>query len=316
MKESQNQLARLGNAVTLLQRQATTGIHHSKTIMATSPAAVPQESAEDSTTSSTIPVAAAPPVSAPNILPEQQSPPTTEGGGSTTTRMMTSSSSSSWSSHSGNVYDAPTMNLPIFIVWILPLFAIALYGHLLADVTPITIPVDPNSRQRPSTPPSAAAKKKTRVQPPNSAPSRQALSIPASWPTSYVETVKTIHKRRRRIPGFPGDIDTLFPARIKNGDSGGTNRQEEQPNKGTTTTSRTTTRSKSKRSGDRESPADDNSAKVQAQQQIKDLTREFRSSSSNKDLFRGILAAEAMRYYTMTYHEGGTYERQSIALYN
>jgi tetratricopeptide (TPR) repeat protein len=274
--------------------------------MATAPAGVPQESAEDSTSSSTVPVAAAPPVAAPNIFPEQHQsqPTTTEGGEPSTTRMMMSPSLSS--SHSGNVYDAPTMNLPIFIVWILPLFAIALYGRLLADVTPITIPVvdHQNSRQRPSTPPVAVKKK--RVQPPSSTPSRHALSIPSSWPTSYVETVKTIHKRRRRIPGFPGDIDTLFPARINGDSSGVSNRQEEH----------STTRTKSKRSGDRESAADDNSAKVQAQQQIKDLTREFRNSNDNKDLFRGILAAEAMRYYTMTYHEGGTYERQSIALYN
>lgn len=190
-------------------------------------------------------------------------------------------------------YDLPTMNLPIFFLWVLPLFCIALFSRNLADVTPKTIPVPPSPRRKPNPPtPSSAS--------PVEAPSPPA-SLPASWPTDYKKQIRTIQKRRRSIPGFAGNIH----AEVQKATVGSKKRNDKQKQ---TMTSTSTTRTEPN------SPtANNDSPRQQLQNRISELVDAY--NSGGKDLMQGILAADAMRMYDMQYHEGGTYEQPALELY-
>lgn len=183
-------------------------------------------------------------------------------------------------------YHLPTMNVPIVVFWILPLFFIAMFSRNIADVSPKEIPVNPPSPRPKPTP---------RTAPTPAAPTKNVAELPSAWPVDYRKQLKIIQKRRRSIPGFLGNIhnelEQLEPPATKD------SKPKRQPSAPTAN-----------------APDNANTPRLRLQERIAQLVQEYHDHDD--DLLRGIMAADAMRMYDLQYHEGGTYEQPAIALYH
>ena len=184
------------------------------------------------------------------------------------------------------------MTLALFVYWIIPILIIAAVSRFTVDTDVGTIPLKPSQstsrpiaipRHRPETTPS----------PPPSAPSQQPHAS-SRWPTAYRQVVTTIKRRRRHIEPDPklssSEPQTDSIPKPQDGSSPDplSQRRKQQ-----------------------------DAARNKLHNQIASLRQKYEQSPDDDDslLLAALSYADAMRYYDVQYHDGGTYERESIELY-
>ena len=213
------------------------------------------------------------------------------------------------------------------VYWILPVLCISLYGRYFADTTIPTIHVG-DAPRRPSAQQSSQAKHQqqqtaTKNQPSPQPAQRQQqqpdLLLPPSWPTAYRETVEYIQKRRRPIPGFfAGDIHQITKIAAGGGEghsaATSTTTSSGSSDPKSTQTSKSSSINKQRKTTTTQSNRQDGGRRAQFHETIQNLRDDWERHPD--DLFRGIVLAEAMRYYDLQFHEGGTYEQEALQLYD
>lgn len=197
----------------------------------------------------------------------------------------------------------PSMTVALFVCWIIPVFLIAVFGRNLADTEIPTIPVE-QQRQPRSVPMhqqtnEAARRREMKQQQPSPQPKGDTLSVPSAWPTEYSDLVQSIHRRRRHIEGFEGGISNEYKVQA-NGDT---------TNRGGATSPTTATTTKRTSSGRANDPM-----RSKFHQKISALRDDYQQHPN--DVYRAIGVADAMRFYDMQFHEGGTYELEALELYD
>jgi tetratricopeptide (TPR) repeat protein len=224
-------------------------------------------------------------------------------------------------------YNDPSMTLSLWVTWIIPLIFIAIFSRKVVDTTIPTIPVD-ETPHRPTAQLKLQRKidqeRRSQKQPtlgsPSSAPISDLLAA-KNWPTSYTEILETIYRRRRPINEFPGGIYAQL-SKIKK-----SVRQGQKQNKtevvvdmtGEAVASETPAQSQPRnnaRSGRkiRTKGRETDPTRARYLESIDELRTRIRQDPSNA--FLSIALADAMRMYDMQFHEGGTFEQESIALYD
>jgi tetratricopeptide (TPR) repeat protein len=219
---------------------------------------------------------------------------------------------------------SPSMTLALFVYWILPLLLIAAFSRRVADTDLPVIVVDPTPA------PSSAAlsrssssnrrnKKLSKAAPDFATTSslqqaspqpRDDIVLPSSWPTAYQDAVKTIYKRRRKIPGFAGAISSELEFVFSNSNKDGLDSQQNQRKGDNPTASPSNTNNNSNHRG----RSSHDPIRIQFHEKIDQLVADHRRHPH--DIFRAIAAADAMRFYDLQFHEGGTYELQALDLYD
>lgn len=220
--------------------------------------------------------------------------------------------------------DDPSMTVSMFVTWIIPLLLIALFSRKVVDTSIPTIPLD---NTPPRSPMPHKKKKRDMDDPRNRNNDQQRSPQPKknslhdllaekNWPSSYTELIETIYRRRRRIDDFPGGVSTMIrQLRLDK-------KQRSQvtvDGRGETSTHvETTSVSSAAHSSSSPSRKASSGKQVSPERQelydrIEELRIEMRQSPDN--IFIKIALADAMRTYEENYHEGGTFERECLTLY-
>jgi tetratricopeptide (TPR) repeat protein len=194
--------------------------------------------------------------------------------------------------------DEPSMTVSLFVFLVIPVLLFSLFSRLTVDtaVKPIELkgyePLE-FERRKP------AGWQRRPIQDNLSAPPPAPIpleSAPSSWPTDYQNVLSTIQSRRRRIEM---DSESVAPQR----------RPSESESSSANTNSQTNT---DKRTARRRGRADDD-ARLRVIDQINALKEVYKSKPD--DLFAALDFADAMRFYELRYHEGGTYEKKTIQMF-
>ena len=186
-------------------------------------------------------------------------------------------------------YEEPSMTIALFVYWVIPVLIFALVSRYTVDTSVPTIPIDTSPRpvqiprKRPAT--------STAV--PGAPPSPEPSAAP-SWPTAYREVVETISKRRRRI-----QVDSSPTTGASSSSS------SKQTESSATTTSTTAPASRTR---------NDDPIRQQLHEKIAQLKQQHEQNPDN--LLDALAYADAMRYYDLNYHDGGSYEQEAIAMYD
>jgi hypothetical protein len=189
------------------------------------------------------------------------------------------------------------MTISFFVYWILPLLVLAACSRYGVDTSVGHLPTDPHipmpprpNKPRPANP----------VSPP-AAPTTvdRTWAVPTqSWPTAYRTTVDRIAQRRSQWTHGPP--------------------QQEPTQTTSTSTSTTTVSSSSSTATNDRSPSTSTGAasdprKQQVLEKLEQLRRAYEAHP--RDLLGAIAYADAMRFYETQFHDGGTFEEVTIALY-
>jgi len=196
----------------------------------------------------------------------------------------------------------PSMTCALFVYWVVPVLLLAIFGRnsvntdipevKKAPARPISIQLDQDYVD------STVDSKPSRPTPsPNASP-----AISSEWPTDYQELVETINSRRRSVY----------------------NQHSPAPKKDTRTSSSSKTKSPStdRHSSDKQSPerqtpftrgATTDPQRSMFQAKIEELRQVYEEDPI--DLFKAIQFADTMRFYGLQYHDGGTFELETIEMY-
>jgi tetratricopeptide (TPR) repeat protein len=177
--------------------------------------------------------------------------------------------------------DEPSMTFALFVYWIIPVLIFAAFSRYTADteVKPIELKPSPIPYER---------KRPTPKTPAMREPSPEPSAAP-SWPTAYREITKTIKGRRRRI-----ETDAAPEQRPK--------KDSPQSQKGDASSA------SAPRRGSNTDP-------VRNQLHERIASHRKQHESHPDDIFSAISYADSMRLYDVHYHDGGSYERDAIQMY-
>jgi tetratricopeptide (TPR) repeat protein len=179
----------------------------------------------------------------------------------------------------------PSMTFALFFYWVIPVLMFAALSRFAVDTSVGTIPLQPASRPiqiKPRKRESAAA---AHVDPPSAQPNAESR-----WPTAYRQVVQTIKGRRRRIE-LSGQATPST-----HHDATSTQDQVELASP-----------------PDRERREQQDAARNQLHQKIALLQQQYEQAP--RDIFIAISLADAMRFYEVQYHDGGSYETRAIDMY-
>ena len=192
----------------------------------------------------------------------------------------------------------PSMSLALFIYWVLPVLLFAMVSRFFVDTSIPTIPIDvvkkkplhvPRSEQQR---PPQAQEVKPKTKP---APTPAAVSSLSKQPTSYQDIVEVITSRRRKS------------FQTRRGDAMGVQSVTDSPSS-SDKPSPQPTKVKETKTG---SSADPHRKKII--EQIYSLKQSYEKDPTN--LFKAMDYGDAMRFYDLQFHDGGTYEREAIQIY-
>lgn len=195
----------------------------------------------------------------------------------------------------------------MFVAWIIPLFILAAMSRYGVDTSVGTLPIDTSRPLKTKIPPQRNLQnqqhpKKTNQQAqaqtkPSSPSSSSPYPTPTSahyldsdkWPTSYRQTVAKITQRRPRWAHGPP-------------------KNEQPPPKKEAVTAKSTSTSSRPRG------ASSDPMRQQMLHRIEGLREEYYAQPDNT--FVAIDYADALRFYEMQYHDGGTFEKETIDMYS
>lgn len=197
-----------------------------------------------------------------------------------------------------------SMTFALFVTWIIPVLILAIFSRKLVDTSVKVIPTEPSSFHKEARSMKSSTINSKTLSKNLSQESHRKLnqnselfdadSFPSWAPTSYKEIVKSIKKRRRYIDSYS---DVLYSSsQILEHDS------QNDVDTNTESTSEY-------RRGISTDPV-----RSKAIMEIKKLKEEYQRHPN--DIYRAIALADSMRFYDMRYHEGGTFELESIQLFN
>lgn len=197
-----------------------------------------------------------------------------------------------------------SMMFALFITWIFPVFILAIFSRKLTDTSVPIIAIDRASssihRESHSVISSTMTSKSLHQSLPqiHQKPTPNVLhdnsnSFPSWAPVSYRKIVVLIRKRRRHIEGYSDVINSPPKVEFNSKRNANTTGSESIPEN---------------RRGISSDPVRANAIKV-----ITDLKDNYHKNPN--DIFRALALADSMRFYDMKYHEGGTFEVESIQLF-
>ncbi|GAX10114.1 hypothetical protein FisN_3Lh305 [Fistulifera solaris] len=199
-----------------------------------------------------------------------------------------------------NNNDEPSMTVSLFVFLVIPVLLFSLFSRLTVNTN--VKPIELNGyeplqfeRRKPAGWQRRPIQDDLSVPPPAPIPLESA---PSSWPTDYKHVLSTIQSRRRRIEM---DRESVAPQR----------RPSEHESSSANSNSKSQTNA-DKRTARRRGGADDD-ARLMVIDQINSLEEAYKNNSG--DLFAALDFADAMRFYELRYHEGGTYEKKTIQMY-
>jgi tetratricopeptide (TPR) repeat protein len=216
-----------------------------------------------------------------------------------------------------------SMMFALFVSWILPVFVLAIFSRRLVDTTVPTIAIAPSPLLlHEKTVPSVKSATKRSANPKrisHQKPTRRSNSstynlVPSWGPVSYQEIEKSIKQRRRYIEGYSDRVDVTHDPKIS---------AVVAENRETSTTinsrsinsaveNRESSSSRSINAHRRGKSSDPD--RTRAVQEINELKAQYKRFPNN--IYQAIALADSMRLYDIKYHEGGTYEVESIQLFN
>lgn len=196
--------------------------------------------------------------------------------------------------------DTPSMTISLFVFFVIPALLFSVFSRLAVDTTvkPIELKgYEPLNFER-RKPPEWQRRPVEDASSPVPAPT-PLESAPSSWPTAYQHVLSTIQSRRRRI-----EIDQESAA------------PQQRPAPSTTQDAKSNeqsqTKNREKGGASRRGGVNDD-IRLRLIEQISVLEETYRKSPN--DLFAALDYADAMRMYELRYHEGGTYENQTIQMF-
>lgn len=197
------------------------------------------------------------------------------------------------------------MTLSFFVYWILPLLVLAACSRYGVDTSVGHLPTDPHIPMppRPNKPrPANPASSPPHVAAPTTADRTWAVPT-QSWPTAYRTTVDRIAQRRSQWTHGPPQQE---PTQTTSTTSTTTSVSSSSPSSSTATNDRSPSSSTS-------TGAASDPRKQQVLEKLEQLRRAYEAHP--RDLLGAIAYADAMRFYETQFHDGGTFEEVTIALY-
>ncbi|GKZ00043.1 hypothetical protein MPSEU_000957700 [Mayamaea pseudoterrestris] len=193
--------------------------------------------------------------------------------------------------------DASSMSVALFVYWVLPVLLLAIVSRYFVDTSIRTIPVDPKrtaSLHPPVRVPSSLASDTANARPTKKeqvAPTALSTSL-AKQPTAYQDLVEVITSRRRKsFQTRRGDTTKKLSATVED-----SNKPSPQPNQPSFKTGPST-----------------DPQRMRVIEQINNMRQAYEKDPSN--IYKAMDYGDAMRFYDLQYHDGGTYEREAIHVY-
>jgi len=168
------------------------------------------------------------------------------------------------------------MTASLFVFWILPVLLFAGFSRFHVDTEVNTIPVEPTPVPVSTSRNRLSARKNKQER---TRPSPVEPTERSQFPTSYDTIVKSIESRRREL--VSSDQSTSPSPSIS------------KPSK--------------------KRVSNNDPARQQLHDRIDDLKRDFESDRA--DVFRALAYADVMRMYDVRYHDGGSYESETLDVY-
>jgi tetratricopeptide (TPR) repeat protein len=196
--------------------------------------------------------------------------------------------------------DEPSMTVSLFVFLVIPVLLFSLFSRLAVNtsIKPIELKgYEPLKFERRK----PAGWQRRPIQDDFSTPPPAPITLesaPSSWPTDYQYVLSTIQSRRRRIEI---DHESVAPQR-----------RPSEPESSSSSSANSNTKNADKRTTRRRGGADDD-ARLRLIDQINALEEVYRNYPD--DLFAALDFADAMRFYELRYHEGGTYEKKTIQMF-
>lgn len=198
--------------------------------------------------------------------------------------------------------DAPSMSISLFVFFVIPVLLFSLFSRMTVntDVKPIEVkgyePLDFERRKPPGWQRRAIVDDLSSAP----APSPSSESTPSHWPTDYQHVISTIKSKRRRIEI---DQESMAPQQ----------RPGSSESQSSSTTPNPNSQVNAEKGGARRRGSLDDDTRLRLADQISVLEETHRKNPS--DLFAALDYADAMRFYELRYHEGGTYENKTIHMF-
>lgn len=192
----------------------------------------------------------------------------------------------------------PSMTISLFVFFVIPVICFALFSRMTVstDVKPIEVkgyePLEFERRKPPGWQRRAIVDDLSLT-----APSPSLESAPSQWPTAYQQVISTIQSKRRRIEM---EQESVAP------------QQRPAPSE-TQSSSDATSQGNTETSSARRRGGVEDDTRLLLIDQITALEETYRKHPD--DLFAALDYADAMRFYELRYHEGGTYEHETIRVF-
>lgn len=212
----------------------------------------------------------------------------------------------------------PSMTVALFVYWVIPVVLLAIFSrnNVNTDTTvfqktrasrPINVDLNSGLNQGRGDGASVSTKNPYSTKSsssPSPSPGRHSkpTAVSSEWPTAYQNVVETINSRRRQL-GPP---------------SSGSG-QQSSPKQSPTQTSTPPTAGNSNNKSNKKAAAPTASdsrdpTRIMFQNKIDALRQDYKKDPT--DLITAIQFADTMRFYGLQYHDGGTYEMETLEMYD
>lgn len=201
----------------------------------------------------------------------------------------------------------PSMTVALFVYWVIPVVLMAIFSRNNVNTD---VPVFKTSPSRPiniqmnqeSFPKASSTGRSMSSPSPTRQSKAQTVSVSSEWPTAYQDVVRTINSRRRSLdPPSGSSSPKQAPSSSSSASSSAGRRHASEIKKtdGTTVNKR----------GAAQDPT-----RIMFQKKIAQLRQEYEKDPT--DLIIAIQFADTMRFYGLQYHDGGTYDMETLEIYD